>query len=218
MKRVTLESQQVRMQANTLLSLKEIVGSVALIKLASDSDLIRGLVISYQFIKICRAIAEKITMVLTDQAPNSRLHQFWLGVRALIRFPLDATEITIKSATNIVSPESLAIAIAVDKSVLQVENLLMSLPSALIQFLRQFGDVYHCDYSIHRAKIERIDSWLESISPDTIEELRDTTLALLEAFDKFPESLLGWEHVATCKFLIGVSKHFSVFYWESSHL
>ena len=73
-------------------------------------------------------------MILTDQAPNSRLHQFWLGVRALIRYPLDATEVTIKSATNIVSPESLAIAIAVDKSELQVENLLLSLPSALIIF------------------------------------------------------------------------------------
>ena len=191
MKRVTLESQQVRMQATTLPSLKEIVGSVALIKLASDSDLIRGLVISYQVIKICRAIAEKITMILTDQAPYSRLHQFWLSVRALIRYPLDATEVTIKSATNTVSPESLAIAIAVDKSVLQVENLLMSLPSALILFLRQFGDIYHCDYSIHRAKIERIDSWLESIRPDTIEELRDTTLALLEPLTSFQKACWG---------------------------
>ena len=95
-------------------------------------------IISYQFIQICRAIAERITMTLTDQAPNSRLHQFWIAVRTLIRYPLDATEVTIKSATNIVSPESLAIAIAIDKSVLQVENLLMSLPSALIVFLRQF--------------------------------------------------------------------------------
>ena len=78
---------------------------------------------------------------MTHRAPNSRLHHFWLGVRALIRYPLNTPEITIRSAISMISPESLAIAVALGKTALQVDNMLLFLPSALISFLRQFGDI-----------------------------------------------------------------------------
>ena len=145
---------------------------------------------------------------MTHRAPNTRPHHFWIGVRALILYPLNTPEITIRSVINMISPEPLAIAVALGKSAFQVDNPLLFLPSALISFFRQFGDMKHTNVSIIREKVDRIDSWLESIFPGTIEELRDTAMILMEAFDMFSETLPGLEHIAACRYLLGTSKHF----------
>ena len=209
MNRISLENPSEYMDSNNLLVLKNVIGSTALIKLASDSDLIRALVRIQQFHKITRIVSEKVVQTMVEKAPNNRLKQFWVSIQAMLRYPLDLSSIPIKTSFSVMGVELLATAVATNKTPFQVDDSLQKIPCAFINFLRINGSFSSVEHSRFRQKIDRIEGWVRTVSPNNLEELREMMVTLMHAFEKHAESLQGYESAACCRVLVGIHKYFS---------
>ena len=116
MRRLCLENREETMPSSVVDDLKGILGSIALIRIAQDPDLLRGLVICSQYNRISNILAEKVISHMVAAAPNSKLLQFWLSLQSSIKYPLDVQTVPVQMSYQIVGPELLSVAVALGKT------------------------------------------------------------------------------------------------------
>ena len=208
LKRYALEAKEELLSAHSMSALSSTVGSISLIRICADQEKLRAVVRSYQFARICNSMAETMVQQMVAQASNPKILTFWLRTQSELRSPLDIEGIPVRSGFTIVSPTTLSVAAACQKSVVQVENNLSRILISFIRFVRSITTSMSQDHAKYRRKLDLIDDWVGEHKPKTIQCLRSLAVGLLTTFEKFETTLKGCESIATARFLIGIRRHF----------